>query len=129
MKKFLNLFFVLLIVVAGITKSNAVTFDEAYSQCGTKPMLMLVYAQWADNYQGYIQQFKNIQNEFGDQFNYVEMDIANPQTKSFNSKYHIYPNLPYVLMYRKGGQISRYIQRDCAANSECMIPKVKSFIQ
>ena len=54
------------------------------------------------------------------------MDIASNDAKDFNSKYHIYPNLPYVLMYRNGGRVSRYIQRSCANSTECMIPKIKT---
>ena len=129
MKKFFSLVFVLFLALGICTKSSAATFEEAYAQSTSKPMLTLLYATWADNYSAYLTEFRNLQAEFGDKFNYVELDIASPDAKFFNMKYHIYPNLPYVLMFRDGGKISRYIQKDCAASASCMIPRVKSFIQ
>ena len=104
------------------------TFDEAFSQSSSKPMLVLIYAQWADNYQTYLNNFKALEPQFGENFNFVELDIASKDTKSFNSRYHIYPNLPYVLMFRDGGKVSRYIQKSCVLDSACMAEKVKLFI-
>lgn len=126
MKKFL---IILSILCISILKSQAMTFDEAFAQSSSKPMLVLIYAQWADNYQTYLNNFKSLQTQFGDTFNFVELDIASKDTKSFNSRYHIYPNLPYVLMFRDGGKVSRYIQKSCASDFACLADKVKSFIR
>lgn len=131
MKKLLTLIFIFCAIASITLKASSETmkFQEAFDQSGTKPMLILVYAQWADGYQNYIKQFRTVQNEFGDTFNYVEMDIADKDTKNFNNIYHIYPNLPYILMFRNGGKISRYLPRDCAADSACMITKIKTFLR
>lgn len=129
MKKMFNLLFVLSLVMLSAVKINAMTFEEAFSISDKKPMVVLVYAQWADNYQGFLQQFQIAEKQLSDKYNFVEMDIASKDTKAFNSRYHIYPNVPYVLMYRNSGKVSRYIDRNCAASASCMVPKLKSFIQ
>lgn len=129
MKKILGLILILIISLLSANKINAMTFEEAYSQAYSTPMVVLVYAQWADNYQNYLQQFRTVQGEFGKTFNFVEMNIASKDTKAFNEKYHIYPKLPYVLMYRDGGKVSRYIPRDCASSASCITSKLKTFIQ
>lgn len=106
----------------------AISFEQAFQQAETKPMLVLIYAKWADDYTTYLQSFRKTQEEFGDKFNYVELDIASPDAKVFNSRYHIYPNLPYILMFRDGGRVSRYVPNNCAKQDSCIIPKVRSFV-
>ena len=127
MKKVAYLLLVALFLFLGVKANASVSFEEAFSQASSKPMLVLVYAEWADNYEVFLEKFRGLEQEFGNDFNYVELDIAKPEAKSFNSRYHIYPNLPYVLMYRDGGKVSRYIQRNCAINESCMVPRIKSF--
>lgn len=108
---------------------KAMSFDEALSQSDAKPALVLIYADWADNVDTYLDKFALLKKEFGDKFNYIELDIADPDTKSFNARYHIYPHLPYLLMFKDGGKVSRYIQRNCVSSEACLIPRVKQFIQ
>lgn len=127
MKKIAYLLLVALFLFLGVKANASVSFEEAFSKANSKPMLVLVYAEWADNYQVYLDKFRNLEKEFGDEYNYVELDIAKPEAKSFNARYHIYPNLPYVLMYRDGGKVSRYIQRNCAINESCMVSRIRSF--
>ena len=127
MKKVAYLLLFLLFLFLGVKANASVSFEEAFSASNSKPMLVLVYANWADSYDAFLQKFRNLQDEFGDEFNYVELDIASPDAKAFNARYHIYPNLPYVLMYRDGGKVSRYIQRNCVASESCMIPRIRSF--
>lgn len=127
MRKIAYLLLVALFLFLGVKANASVSFDEAFSNLSSKPMLVLVYAEWADNYQTFLEKFRALESEFGNEFNYVELDIAKPEAKSFNARYHIYPNLPYVLMYRDGGKVSRYIQRNCAINESCMIPRIRSF--
>ena len=130
MKKILSFVFLLLCFICFCTKVDAaMKFKDAFEQSNSKPMLMIVYATWADNYQTYLEKFRSLEKEFGNTFNYVELDIASPDTKEFNVRYHVYPNLPYILMFRNNGKISRYIQRNCAISESCMIPRIKSFIQ
>ena len=129
MKKLFKIFTILILSLVVFQKANAMSFEEAFAESNTKPMLVLLYADWADNCDVYLENFNKLQTEFGDQFNYVELDIASPDLKSFNKRYHVYPNLPYILMFRDGGKVSRYIQKNCAASSSCLSPRVKSFLQ
>lgn len=129
MKRILSFLFLVFLALISISKAYAMNFEQAFNQVNSKPMVVLAYAQWAENYQNYIQQFRTVQAELGDKYNFVEMDIASKDTKAFNERYHIYPKLPYVLMYRDGGKVSRYIPRECASNASCMSTKLKSFIQ
>ena len=109
--KILNLLFAFLLVTFTCVKTNALSFEEAFAQSVKKPMVVLIYAQWADNYTDYLQAFNIAKEQMSDKYNFVELDIASHDTKVFNAKYHIYPNLPYILMFRNQGKISRYIQR------------------
>ncbi len=129
MKKMLNLLLVFALMIFASVKVSALTFEEAFNQADRKPMVVLIYAQWADGYQTTLQQYRTVKAQMGNKFNFVELDIASKDTKSFNSRYHIYPNLPYILMFRDGGRVSRYIQRSCAADAACTTSKLKSFIQ
>ena len=108
---------------------NAMSFEEAFAKSNSKPMVVLIYAQWADGYQTCLTQFKALQAQFKHQYNFVELDIASKDAKMFNSRYDIYQNLPYIMVYRNGGKISRYIKRDCATNYSCTVSRLKSFIQ
>lgn len=129
MKKVFKTVFLFMLIACSVIKANSMTFEEAFAKSDSTPMVVLVYAQWADNYQNYIQQFRTAKEQLSDNYNFVEMDIASKDTKFFNSRYHIYPNVPYILMYRNSGKVSRYIDRNCAASSSCIVPKLKSFIQ
>ena len=46
---------ILIIVLLSTFKAEAMTFEEAFSQINRKPVAVLVYAQWADDYQKYIE--------------------------------------------------------------------------
>ena len=116
-------------MLLGTLKADAMSFEEAFSETSRTPMLVLLYADWADGYKLAQEQFKVLETEFGSTFNFAELDIAKPEAKAFNDKFHIYPKLPYVLMFRNGGKISRYVHRECALDLSCIRPKIKSFIQ
>ena len=128
MKKILTTLVILAGLVLGTHAAKALTFSEGYGQTSTKPMLLLVYATWADGYQSIEKNFVAMQQIYGDKINFVLMDIANPETKAFNEKFHIYPKLPYVLMYKDSGRVTRYVQKDCALNQSCLAEKVKAFM-
>ena len=119
----------LVLVFGTFLKANAIGFEEGLSESYKKPLLVIVYADWADNYTTYLQKFRGLNQTFGDKFNYLELDIADSEAKAFNAKYHIYPNLPYVLMFKEGGKISRYLQKECVSNDSCLIPRVEGFLQ
>ena len=129
MKKALTVLFVSFIMFAGVIKANAITFEEGLSISDKIPMAVIIYADWADNYQNYLNAFRGMQSIYGKDYNFVELNIAAKDAKAFNSRYHIYPNLPYALMFRDGGKISRYVQRDCLINDSCFETRLKSFIK
>lgn len=129
MKKIFNILVILFLLFLSIDKSQAMTFEEAYNQTSKTPMVVLIYADWAVGYENILAQYKKIQPQFAGVYNFTELNIASQDAKFFNSKFHIYPNLPYVLMFRDNGKVSRYIQRSCAADSACISSKLKSFIQ
>ena len=129
MKKLFSILFIVSCILSSVLKSQALTFDEAFSRTDKTPMVVLIYANWADGYMNTLQQYKMAQMQLGDKFNFTELDIASPQAKSFNDKFHIYPKLPYILMFRDNGKVSRYISRDCASSASCTVSKLKSFIQ
>ena len=82
MKKILSIG-VLLTVLSflGISKSFALTFDQAFSQVGKKPMVVLIYANWADGYENCLQQFRTVKASLGGVYNFVELDIAQKDAK------------------------------------------------
>lgn len=129
MRKFLNILLSLFIFCSCCHSVNALTFEEGFKQSNSKPMMVLVYANWADKYSQIQQVFKSAEQAYGKVFNFVELDIASYDAKFFNSKYHIYPNLPYVLMFRDAGKVTRFVPQNCASDSSCLESRIKSFIQ
>ena len=129
MKKILNLLLIFVLFLATAVKAQAMNFEQAFSQIHKKPLVVLIYAQWADNYQNTIQQFRVSKSKMGSKFNFVELDLASKDAKAYCEKYHILPKLPYIMMYRDGGKVSRYIPRDCVSSSACINSKLKTFIQ
>lgn len=107
-------------------KANAMTFQEAMAQ--DKPVALLVYANWADGVNEMRQQFNNMSQTFGDRYNFVTLDIASQDTKYFNSMYHIYPNLPYVLFFKNNGKITRYLQKQCIMDTACFKERLEFFL-
>ncbi|MBE7711637.1 MAG: hypothetical protein E7Z92_05810 [Cyanobacteria bacterium SIG31] len=130
MKKILKLSLLILFLSFVCCKSSqAINFEEAYNNADRTPMIVLVYADWAEEYQRALQSFRSIQSDFVGDYNFVELDIAKPEAKFFNTKYHIYPNAPYALLFKDGGRSSRYIPRDCVLDSACITNKLKLFLQ
>ncbi len=127
MKKVLLSLLTLLTLAAGTQVTKAMTYAEGMNN--SKPMALLIYANWADDIADVIGKFKAQQGgEYGEQYNFILLDIASEDTKEFNKKYHIYPNLPYVLLYKDNGKISRYLQKDCILDDACFVEKLKFFI-
>lgn len=129
MKILLKSLFVLLLLFFFNLRSEAISFSEAYEQTSTKPMILLIYADWASGYRTYTSVMDKLNDNYGDKYNIVKLNIEHPDTAIFNSKFHIYPNLPYILMFKDSGKITRYIQRSCAADYSCVETKLKSFLQ
>lgn len=128
MKILLKILFVFLFVMSLVLPSKAIDFAEGYEQTAKKPMILLLYANWAPNYKAHIDVVKKLEKEYGEKYNIVMLDIAKPEAAAFNAKFQIYPNLPYILMYRDGGKISRYVQRNCAIDYSCVESRIKTFL-
>lgn len=127
MKKILSfLLFVLLISFS--LEAKSMTFEEAFYESNSKPMVVLLYADWADGYKVASQEFKKVEEQFSEKINFVELNIADKDAKFFNSMYHIYPNLPYVILLRGTGKVWRYLPKNCAMDSSCVVTKIKSFM-
>ena len=125
MKKFLLSLLVLLTIAAGTHSAKAISYSDAISD--SKPMALLVYASWADKLDEVTQKFQNIQTQYAQTYNFVMLDIASQDTKEFNKKFHIYPNLPYVLLFKDGGRVSRYLQQTCILDDACFSERLNMF--
>ena len=96
MKHFLSFLAIMLLIFGLTLKAKAMDFQKAVND--KKPSVVLIYADWADDAIAVLGQFKGLQAEYSKKYNFVELNIASPETKAFNKTYHIYPNLPYILL-------------------------------
>ena len=125
MKKLLSSILLLFSFILTVSVSNAASYEQALSS--SKPAAILIYADWADNVQSVLQSFNNMGQQYADKYNFVPLNICKPEAKSFNKIYHIYPNIPYVLLFREGGKISRFLKQDCVTNESCFKEKLDVF--
>ena len=125
MKKFLALLSASLLLGSFCNYVKAMTYEEALAQ--SKPIAILVYADWAEQSKTMLPVFNAFGQRYAETYNFVELNIADKQTKAFNQKYHIYPNLPYVLLFKEGGKISRYLKADCVMDDACFAEKLDFF--
>ena len=126
MKKIILIFTLLFFVIKA---DAAMSFKDAFEVNDTKPMAVLIYADWADGYENSIVQFRNMQRELGSVYNYVELDIANEDAKYYTEQNTILTKLPYIMLYRGKCKFARFIERGCALDTACSVPKMKSFIR
>ena len=125
-----NLLVIFVLFIVSIQANAAVMkYSDAYEANDTKPMAVLVYANWAENYAGIYRQFRAVQQEMGDKYNYVELNIADRDTKDYLEKNVILTNPPYIMLYRGKCKFARIIEGDCASSSACIISKMKSFMR
>lgn len=125
MKKTLCLLFAFFTIALS---ASAMDFNEGFAQCSKKPMILLIYADWASGYQANQKVFNELKSELSDKYNFVELNIANPEAAGYNSKYSIYPNLPYIMAFRNAGKITRYIPNPCASDKACIKNKLKTYM-
>ena len=114
----------LLVLLCGLSVS-AVSFNEVISQ--SNPSAVLIYADWADDVSKILQIFSEEEEKFGPQYSFLRLNIADKDTKEFNKRYHIYPNLPYILLFKNNGTVSRYLNKDCIMDSSCIDDKFDMF--
>ena len=125
MKKIFVLFAILMLSAIRTNTVKAITFEEAFSQ--SKPIAVLIYADWADDYLETLKAFDEIEPQYSNKYNFVRLNIADKDTKVFNKTFHIYPGLPYVLLFKDRGRISRYLKKDCVLDSSCIGDKLHVF--
>lgn len=123
MKKFL--FCIGLLMLAGFTSVQAMTYEEAINQ--SKPMAILIYADWADNASNALQMFNTMSEQYSNKYNFVKINIATKGAKTFCKTYHIYPNMPYVILFKDRGRLTRFLQQNCVLNNACFADKLQNF--
>lgn len=125
MKKVLLSLFVLICMLVSVRNVQAISFSEGIKD--SKPMALLIYANWAEDISDVMAKFKVQEAKYSNTYNFVLLNIASEDTKEFNKKYHIYPNLPYVLLYKDNGKISRYLQKSCVLDDSCFTERLDFF--
>lgn len=127
MKQFLSFLSILLLIFGLTLKAKAMDFEKAVN--GKKPSVVLIYADWADDVDAVMGQFKGLEPEYSKKYNFVELNIASPETKTFNKTYHIYPNLPYILLFKNKAKTTRAVPKDCILNGECIKERLDIFLK
>ena len=128
MKRIFNLVLIFTCLITFGLKANAMTYQEAYAATSSKPMMVIIFANWADQYQECLNKFRAMQSSMSEIYNFAELDLASPDTKAFNQKFYVYPNLPYVMLIKKNGKVFRYIESDCVLNDSCFSSRAQAFI-
>ena len=125
MKKLLSSLFLLMLLFVSSQKANALKYDEAVNQ--SKPMAVFIYAPWAEGYNAPMQAFNAMGQKYSQKYNFVTMNIATDEAKTFNQKFYIYPNLPYVLLFKERGKVVRYLKSECVNDSSCFSNRLDLF--
>ena len=126
MKKILSFLFLSVAFFICTNTVNAMSYEEAIVQ--SKPFALLVYADWADDVQAVSQNFSAAGLKYASKYNFVSLNIASKDAKAFNKSFHIYPNLPYVLLFRDKGKFSRYLNKECIMKEACFNEKLDFFV-
>lgn len=126
MKKILLTLFILLFCTTTLVKAEAMKFSDGLAQ--NKPLAVLVYASWADDLSKVMGVFNQKYAEYEDKYNFSLLDIASEDAKEFNKSFQIYPNLPYIILFKERGKITRYIPKNCINDSSCIDQRFKFFV-
>ena len=126
MKKFVVMMISAMFCLLFANKGTCMSYTDAVNS--SKPAVVMIYADWADDVQDIEKIFQKMDQKYVNKLNFVMLNIADKETKEFNKKFYIYPNLPYILLLRDGGKVSRYLKKDCAMSRSCMEEKIKFFI-
>lgn len=123
-KLFLSLLItVLTVFAAGTVKADDFQdFIHQNTRCA-----VLVTANWAEKAEEIQTAFTDAENTYAGKYSFKIINIASPETKEFNKSNYIYTNLPYIVLYKEKGRMSRWINRDCILNSSCMKDKFELF--
>lgn len=132
MKRFFAIvsIFVLLALTSLQVNAKVLDFAEGFSLCDKKPLLVLIVADWSEASSAAKKQFKLVQKAYADKLNFAVLDVADDDAAYYNSKFRFEQNIPYIMFFRNGGKVSRFLNQECALNAKsCIIPRVKSFLQ
>lgn len=120
--------FMALLIFGSLSANAAVmNYKTAAAQNGSKPMAVLIYADWAENANTILSRFKKVEQKLSKSYNFVELNIAQEEAKAFNENYVINTKMPYILLLRTNGRFSMIINRDCASSSKCISDKMRTF--
>lgn len=119
----------LMITLIGLQAHAFMSYEDAYVQNDVKPMAVLVYADWVDNSDKAVSIFNSAQQELGNYYNFVALNISSNDAKSYNEIFSFLPKLPYIMLYRGKGKFSRQLDRNCVYDYSCIVPKMKSFLR
>ena len=125
MKKLLTSLFVLLSILCIFNKANAASFEEVMTQ--SKPCAVLIYADWADNLAAVTATYGAMEQAYSNKYNFTKINICKDEAKNFNKNFYIYQNLPYILLFKERGRMSRAITRDCILDNSCIKDKLEFF--
>ena len=123
MKKILSILF--LAFLLNVQTTLAMTYEEASKS--DEPMALLIYADWASDMEKVLPTFNMTSQKYKNDYNFVKLNIASEDTKIFNKKYHIYPNIPYVILFKHNQKISRVVPKDCIIDNSCLQEKLDLF--
>ena len=127
MKKVLMLFIVMLLSLAAVKAGSSVTFEDGIKE--NTPLMVLITAPWVDNASEIQSTFIELAESNTNHYNYSIVDISNASAKEFNKSFMIHMNLPYVMLFKDQGKISRLVNRDCIETSSCFSDKIKFFLK
>ena len=127
MKKIFSLSLFLVFIFGFFMQAKAMGFVEAYNKSASKPAAILVYADWASNIDGVLNNFRKVQAKQKDKYNFVILNIADRQAKVFNSKYYFYSGIPYIFLIKNNGKVTKVIQQDCLQSTSCIVDKMSTF--
>ena len=127
MRKLLSAFLVVFILFFNCLISEAAELQKAIDNVSRKPAIILLYADWAPGYTTAIKNFRLAKRELKDKYNFVELNIADPEARYFNSRYYILTGLPYIFMIRGNGRVTKQIRSDCLSTKSCIVDRLKTF--
>lgn len=120
MKKIILSLLMLFICGASV---HAMKYEEALQS--SKPFAILVYADWADDVQYYLQTFNLMATKYSNKYNFVPINICTKEAKAYIQNNTITAGIPYVIVTKSTGKISRRLRSDCARSEACIIEKLE----
>ena len=124
-----KLLIILGVFLLALKADAAMSFSDAFDENNTKPMAVLVYADWMNDYENYLATFRGLEREFGNTYNFVEVNIASEDAKDYLERSTILVKPPYIMLYRGKCKFARVIERDFANDSGNISQKMKTFIR